>query len=89
LWADDPEGAEIYEDHPFGWQASWVLSDAEWARLRNAWENYVHQGATTAIESPKERSAGDELREACRRIEKLTEQNRAMAIELETLRLQR
>jgi hypothetical protein len=89
LWADDPEGAEIYEDHPFGWQASWVLSDAQWARLRNAWEHYVHQGATAAIESPKERSAGDELHEACRRIEKLTEQNKAMANELETLRLQR
>ena len=38
LWAGDPEGAELYEDHPFGWQASWVLSDSEWSRLRHAWE---------------------------------------------------
>lgn len=89
LWADDPEGAEIYEDHPFGWQASWVLSDVEWSRLRSAWEHHLHGGSTTTIEPQQEQSAGEMLRDACRRIEKLTEQNEAMAVELETLRLQR
>ena len=42
LWAGDPEGADMYEDHPFAWQASWVLSDAEWSRLRSAWEHDIH-----------------------------------------------
>ena len=88
LWADDPEGAEIYEDHPFAWQVSWVLSDAEWSRLRSAWEQHAHHGSTRAIKSQGEQSAADKLREARRRIESLTEQNRAMAIELETLHRQ-
>jgi hypothetical protein len=88
LWADDPEGAEIYEDHPFAWQASWVLSDAQWSRLRSTWEHQVQQGSTTANTLQEEQSAEDKLREACWRIEKLTEQNKAMAMELETLRRQ-
>ena len=89
LWADDPEGAEIYEDHPFGWQASWVLSDAEWSRLRSAWEHYVQHGSTMPTNPQEEQSAAEEMRNACRRIETLTEQNQAMAIEIETLRRQR
>jgi hypothetical protein len=50
LWADDPEGAELYEDHPFGWQASWVLSDAEWSRLRHTWEQRIRQESTMAVQ---------------------------------------
>lgn len=89
LWMDDPEGAEIYEDHPFGWQASWVLSDAEWSRLRGAWQQHVQEGFATAVKSREEPSAAEQLRDACRCIEKLTEQNKAMAVELDTLRRQR
>jgi len=89
LWADDPEGAEIYEGHPFGWQASWVLSDAEWSRLRSAWELHVRPGSSKAAKSREEQNAADKLRDARHRIEKLTEQNKAITIELETLRLQR
>jgi hypothetical protein len=88
LWADDAEGAELYEGHPFGWQASWVLSDAEWSRLRSAWELHARPGSSKTVKSQEEQDAADKLRDACRRIEKLSEQNTAMTIELETLRLQ-
>lgn len=88
LWADDPEGAEIYEDHPFGWQAAWVLSDAEWSRLRVAWEHDVQQEPSTAFQSGAEQNESEKLRAAFRCIERLTEQNKAMTIELETLRRQ-
>jgi len=86
LWSEDPEGAGIYEDHPFGWQVSWVLSDAEWTRLRRAWEHHVRH-STAAETAPLEDQGTDaRLRDAFRCIERLTEQNRAMAIELEALR---
>ena len=88
LWADDPEGAEIYEGHPFGWQVSWVLSDADWSKLRSAWERRVCERPNSAIESQEEPTAAEKLREASRCIEKLTKQNRAMAMELEALRRQ-
>ena len=51
LWADDPEGAQIYEAHPFGWQASWVLSDANWTQLRRAWEDHVHRASNAVTSS--------------------------------------
>jgi hypothetical protein len=88
LWVDDPEGAEIYEDHPFGWQASWVLSDAEWSQLRSAWEHHIHPGSTTVVSSQETQSTAQQLCDAFRSIEKLTEQNKAMATELESLRRQ-
>jgi len=53
LWANDPEGAELYEDRPFGWQASWVLSDADWSRLRSAWEHQVCPAPATAAGTAK------------------------------------
>jgi hypothetical protein len=88
LWVDDPEGAEIYEDHPFGWQASWVLSDAEWSQLRSAWEHHIHPESTTVVSSQETQSPAQQLCDAFRSIEKLTEQNKAMATELESLRRQ-
>jgi hypothetical protein len=89
LWGDDPEGAEIYEDHPFGWQAAWVLSDAEWSRLRVAWEHDMQQGPTRVFKPADEENTSEQLRAAFRCIDRLTEQNKAMTIELETLRRQR
>ena len=89
LWADDSEGAEVYEDHPFGWQVSCMLSDAQWSRLRSAWKHSIEQGPGAAFMPQEDHNPTEKLRAAFRCIEKLTEQNKAMTRELETLRRQR
>ena len=61
LWADDPEGADLYEDHPFGWQASWVLSEADWSRLRDAWQKHLHQESTTPMQWRAEQGAAEKI----------------------------